>query len=443
MNSFEERVADFITREIGLEPSKGTVIVALSGGADSVALLAVLTALGFDCVAAHCNFHLRGEESDRDMRHAESVANQLHAPFRSVHFNVASRMDSTGESMEMACRELRYEWFGQLQEQYSAQAVATGHHLEDNVETMLLNMIRGTGTKGAAGISPRGERRVSPLLETSKQEIIDYLSFRGLTYVTDSSNLNHDISRNRLRNGILVTLENDFPGALSRLSRSIANLRDDAALLDSNVAVWRKKYQEGEKIYIDRLKENESQPAMILFHILKQSGFKRGQCDAMLYAPSGSRFIAGNREITVNRGFALIHDHETEPLPTLTLSNLTHPNPWFVGEIITRQEFNPVRDRGTIYLDTDKLPADAEWKVRPVQRGDRMKPFGMHGRSKLISDIFNDMKADSRTKRSAAVLTCNGEIVWLIGIKASEMFRVSHISLRILKLQCAGSTNCE
>ena len=193
MDIFEQKTANFIREADLLKADGSNVIVAISGGADSVALLAVLKSLGYNCIAAHCNFHLRGEESCRDERHVEAICSKLDVTLEKTDFDVPKRMAETGESLEMACRSLRYEWFETLREKYSAQALATGHHREDNVETMLLNLLRGTGIAGAAGISAQNAGRVRPLLRFSKSEITEYLHRRGLDYVTDSSNLVSDV----------------------------------------------------------------------------------------------------------------------------------------------------------------------------------------------------------------------------------------------------------
>ncbi|MDE7153107.1 MAG: tRNA lysidine(34) synthetase TilS [Muribaculaceae bacterium] len=434
MNSFEQRVSDFIAREIKTDPRKGKIIVALSGGADSVALLAAMVALGYDCVAAHCNFHLRGEESDRDMAHARLIAEKLGVPLELTDFDVEARMAATGESMEMACRELRYDRFAELKKAYQAQAVATGHHLEDNVETMLMNMLRGAGVRGASGISPRGSRRISPLLEMTKREILDYMVDKELTYVTDSSNLSCDISRNRLRHGALELLEHDFPGAMQRLGRSLGNLREDVRLMDAAVGEWRRKYIAGDRLLTHSLRGQEDGEG-ILFAMLKPLGFKRDQTDAILTAPPGSRFIAGDRMIVINRTYALLQEAESGPMEPIKLYSLTDPNPYFTAELIDPEDFAPVRDNGTIYFDLDKLPEGAVWELRAWAEGDRMEPFGMKGRSKLISDIFNDAKVESKAKATTPVLTCNGTIVWLPGLRAGNHFKVDSKTTRIVCLK--------
>ncbi|MEE0979082.1 MAG: tRNA lysidine(34) synthetase TilS [Muribaculaceae bacterium] len=435
MNIFENKVSEFISRERLMEAAGGKVIVALSGGADSVALLAVLTSLGYDCVAAHCNFHLRGDESDRDMRHARAVAEQCGAGWESVHFDVARRMASTGESMEMACRELRYEWFAGLKSRYTAQAVATGHHLEDNIETMMMNLMRGTGLAGVAGIAPRGARRVSPLLEMSKAEILNYLVKKDLTYVTDSSNHSDDITRNRLRHGALRVLERDFPGAMAKISRSLGNLRDDSSMMDSAVNSWRRVYMDGNIIKTKELAEQEPMAANILFHILKPYGFSRSQAEGMLHSGSGKLFRAGCSQVVVNRGYAIVKEAVEAGAWGSVLETIHESNDSFTVEEITAEMFRPTRDNSTIYVDADKIPDGARWEIRPARRGDRMQPFGMRGRSKLLSDIFNDTKVGSEEKMCAMVLTCDDEIVWLIGHRGSELFKVDSGSTRILRLR--------
>ena len=157
------------------------MIVALSGGADSVALLAALIQLGYQCTAAHCNFHLRGDESDRDQAAAEAAAKRLGCPGRVEHFNVAQRCQATGESVEMACRSLRYQWFDQLSAEYNA-AVAVAHHRQDRVETLLLNLIRGTGIAGLVSMPYRRDFIIRPLLDCSRSQIEDFCSQQQLEW---------------------------------------------------------------------------------------------------------------------------------------------------------------------------------------------------------------------------------------------------------------------
>ncbi|MDE6854695.1 MAG: tRNA lysidine(34) synthetase TilS, partial [Muribaculaceae bacterium] len=185
--------------EHGLLHRHAPVLVALSGGADSVALLAVLLRLGYDCRAAHCNFHLRGEESRRDMLHCRDICRKLDADLYVRDFDVAARRrDYPGESVEMACRELRYAWFADLLDRDCAQAVAVGHHREDRAETFMLNLMRGAGIAGLTSMRPRSGNVVRPLLPFTRAEIEDYLAWRGLECFTDSR-ASSDVRRRRRR----------------------------------------------------------------------------------------------------------------------------------------------------------------------------------------------------------------------------------------------------
>ena len=172
------------------------VLVGLSGGADSVALLGVLVRLGYPCIALHCNFHLRGEESDRDEAFACEFAESLEVPFHKIDFDTISYAGERHLSIEMAARELRYAWFEEMRERLGGQATAVAHHRDDNVETVLMNLIRGTGIRGMSGIRPRNGFIVRPLLCVSREDILAWLADQGYAYMVDSTNLSDAYTRN-------------------------------------------------------------------------------------------------------------------------------------------------------------------------------------------------------------------------------------------------------
>ena len=239
---FEKKIEGYIRRHSLLTPGD-CVVVGLSGGADSVALLAVLSALGYKCIAAHCNFNLRGDESLRDRDHAIAIADNLAAESRVIDFDTEAYRQGTGESIEIACRSLRYRWFEQLRVRHNAVAIAVGHHREDNVETAMLNMLRGTGIAGMAGIAPKSGHIVRPLLEVTRPEICRYLQQRGLHWVDDSSNASNDYKRNRLRNVVLPTVAREFgPESMASLAASVGNVRQNyelyRTLVDDALAVF-------------------------------------------------------------------------------------------------------------------------------------------------------------------------------------------------------------
>ena len=218
---FLKKIEDYIHNH-NLLPSKGKVLVTLSGGADSVALLISLHSLGYNCVAAHCNFHLRGDDSNSDQAFVEELTTKLGIPLKLIHFNVQSIMDSHHMSMEMACRYLRYNWFECLRKDECCDAIAVGHHSNDNVETFFLNAIRGSGINGLAAIKPVNGYIVRPLLCVSRRDVEDFLASIGQNYVTDKSNLSNDFNRNKLRNIIIPSINKLFPQQC--LLRTISNI---------------------------------------------------------------------------------------------------------------------------------------------------------------------------------------------------------------------------
>ena len=186
-------------------------LVALSGGADSVALLLVLKELGYSIEAVHCNFHLRGEESLRDEQYCKELCERENIPLHIAHFDTKEYADLHKVSIEMAARDLRYKYFFQLKDDLQAAAICVGHHKEDSVETILINLLRGTGLSGMMGISPDANSIIRPLLSVSRQEIEQYLEERNVNYVTDSTNMIDDVVRNKIRLNIIPLLQEINP----------------------------------------------------------------------------------------------------------------------------------------------------------------------------------------------------------------------------------------
>ncbi|MDE6442871.1 MAG: tRNA lysidine(34) synthetase TilS, partial [Muribaculaceae bacterium] len=213
------------------------VLVAVSGGADSIALLSALSSSNVEIVAAHCNFHLRGEESDRDERHVASVCESLTIPLRKIDFDVPGFIaENKGFSLEMACRKLRYDWFFSLLDELKADRVATAHNADDNAETLFLNLLRGSGTAGLKGMMPDTGTIWRPLLSVTRREIEDYLSIKGIAFVTDSTNLESDYRRNFLRNEIIPLLRSRWEGFDKAMARSLSFMRSENSIVEKAVA---------------------------------------------------------------------------------------------------------------------------------------------------------------------------------------------------------------
>ncbi len=440
MTSFVAKVKQGIAHH-SLLRKQGRVIVALSGGADSVALLAVLLELGYDCMAAHCNFHLRGAESMRDMRHVERLTDRLGVDLYVKDFNVGERCSATGESIEMACRELRYKWFFELLDRDCAQAIAVGHHREDQVETFFLNLMRGSGLAGLAGMRYRNEQVVRPLLDVSRCEIEDYLKGKGLDWIVDSSNASDDFARNRLRNRLLPLLEELFPGAADSVLRSMEILRENHDVYSHAVGSWAERYVNRETGEIDlaAMIEKERFANVILYESLRNEGYNRSMTDSMLEAAgrSGGSFTGkGSHTRDVDHGILRAPRAGIQRKAGVTEVDISRDVFEPVRIAVTHHdvsEFNPERDANVAYFDEVALSDNHKWELRRWHRGDRITPYGMTG-SKLLSDIFADAKLSAEQKLNVWVLCCDGEIVWVLGLRASSCFTVGPKTCRYIRL---------
>ncbi len=418
------------------------VIVALSGGADSVALLSVLDELGYECLAAHCNFHLRGEESNRDMRHTEKVCRHLGIDLTVKDFDVEKRRRDHGGSVEMACRELRYEWFDELLVRNRAKAVAVGHHMEDNIETLLLNLFRGTGIDGLRGIKYRRDDIIRPLLDVSREDIERYLARRGLEFIVDSSNGSDDYLRNRLRNHVIPEIERCFPGASAAMLLTMRNVSGSCAVYDKAVSDYREECSDGDGDIDLRKLTNEAGDCAntVLYEMLRPYGLSAAACDDMLRSADGSGLEFHGRDgfkAELDRGMLHLSHHGEacgqEYYPIDLRRDVLSPVNICISEhdII---EFSPEKNRNVIYFDADAIKSEHRWSLRRWDKGDRIRPYGMTG-SKLVSDVFADAKYSSRDKRRAWLLVCDGEPAWIVGLRSSRMFEITPQTRRYLKLE--------
>lgn len=411
------------------------VLVALSGGADSVALLRALCEAGCHCHAAHCNFHLRGDESMRDERFVRDLCTRLEIPLTVKDFDVAAWQQTHGGSVEMACRELRYAWFEQEREQRQCGVIAVAHHADDQIETVFLNLLRGTGIKGLSGMNRLSGHIWRPLLAVSRQDILDYLSEIGQDFVTDSTNAQNDYRRNRLRNIVLPVIEQQFPHSSERILDTIGNLKQDSELL---AALVNDAIPDARHIDIQRLSAHTHAPTL-LYHRLRHLGFNRSQCgqaiEAVQSGHSGGQFIAPHHIMHVNRQSIDIEPIDTAPdaeIPIDLLSSLQAPIRITVARNST--PFSPLMCDGKKKVAFNIKLLDCQRIVlRHWRQGDRMKPFGLNG-SKLVSDLFADLKLDHAAKRDTWLLEADGDILWVLGYRDSSLYPVERESQDYLML---------
>lgn len=434
--SFEREIEDFIASHRLLEKGR-PVVTALSGGADSVALLSVLSSLGYECVAAHCNFHLRGNESNRDMRFCQDLCNALGVDLYVKDFDVDARRQATGESVEMACRSLRYEWFDSIIDRLRAQAVAVGHHRDDQEETFFLNLLRRSSVHGLGGMRPRNNMVVRPLLCTSRAEILKYLGERGLGYVTDSTNADCDFRRNRLRNIVLPALHNEFPEASDAIIASMAHIADNRDLLDSLVAERASRYTEGDVIFLYKIIESERHPRALLYEMLRPMGFNASQAADIIASAgaSGRTFSTDTATVELSRGILVMTKGKPETGACETTVSLRRDILTPVHIAVTEHdvaEFRPERNPSIAYFDSEI--ASQPLTLRHWRRGDRIRPYGMDG-SRLVSDLFSDAKYSAWQKRKAWLLTSGDTVLWVVGLRQSGSFPITPATRRYLRLE--------
>lgn len=421
-------IQDYITRHQLLHRD-APVVVGLSGGADSVALLDILSLLGYSCIAAHCNFHLRGNESQRDESFVATFASKKNIPYVKTDFDTGNYAAKKHISIEMAARELRYAWFEKMRIRYDAQAIAVAHHQDDSVETVLLNLIRGTGIRGLSGMDPKNGNIVRPLLAVSRENILTYINNRRLEYVTDSTNLSDIYIRNFIRLNLIPMMEKLNPSVKTSIFRSAGHLKDAETIFLYAVDNARKQIMQKDKISI-RLLKSFPAPKTILYEILKPYGFTSQTTEDVFRSidkTPGKTFYSPTYTLIKDREFLLLQPNKTREdlVYYIDSENQTMEYPirlTFQQELIT-ESFQIDKNRNIAYFDLEKLTFPLI--LRHWNEGDWFIPFGMKGRKKL-SDYFSDRKFSLADKRNCWILCSGKEILWIVGERTDNRFRIDN-----------------
>ena len=431
----EETVRQYIAQQRLLDRSCKH-LVAVSGGADSVALLLILKRLDYDVEAVHCNFHLRGQESDRDEAFVRSLCDREGVTIHLSHFDTTTYAELHQVSIEMAARELRYRYFEQLRQDIGAVEICVAHHQDDAVETLLMNLVRGAGIHGLTGIRPRNGHVVRPLLCVSRSDIEDYLRSVGQDYVTDSTNLVPDVVRNKLRLQVLPLLRELNPAASENMAKTARRLADVETLYDLTVRRLADEVTVDGAIDVEVLLQGPA-PESVLYELLTPKGFNPVQVEQIfssLTGPSGRVFCSPTHEVVVDRGRLIVEErHETLPTMKIPETGTYHYMDGLKLRFSTTetQKISKTSDCATLDADKARFP----FVIRPVQTGDRFQPFGMEG-SRLVSDFLTDRKYSVLEKRRQLVVTdATDNIVWLVGERVDQRYAVSADTRRVLEIQ--------
>ena len=422
------KVKDYIKKHKLLSLSD-LYIVALSGGADSVALLLLLDEMGYKVHALHCNFHLRGEESDRDERFCEDLCLKKNIPFHRIHFDTLMYAETHKMSVEMAARELRYRYFEQLRKDIGAEAICVAHHQDDTVETVLLNLVRGTGLRGLTGIQPRNGAILRPLLCVTRTEIEAYLATKQQDYVTDSTNLETDFVRNKIRLQVVPLLLQLNPAVSENIVRTAEHLTEAQKVLDAVVDT----YKGSNQLDLCALQQVGS-AEYIVFEWLKQYGFNGSQVQQVISAETGSIFSSPT-------GYDVLKDRDrllVEPtIMAFTPIRIPEEGTYVLPD---DRRLNVRRSNPFVSKDSHEATLDARQvrfplTVRRVEEGDWMIPYGMTGR-KLLSDLMTDLKMSLfDRRRQLVVVDAQGAVVWAIGLRTDHRCRVTDATQEVIAIK--------
>lgn len=418
------------------------ILLTVSGGVDSMVMLSLFVTLGYDVGVAHCNFGLRAEESDQDEVLVEEYAKSLGVEFFNKRFDTKGEMDRTGESVQIAARRLRYQWFNELSEQHSYSVIAIAHHADDSIETFFINLFRGTGLRGLTGISNLRGRIVRPLLFCSRKEILDYAHEHKIDFREDSSNRSTKYLRNKIRLGLIPRIREINPKFTELMTSNIQRLSDAQLFIQAGIEQVKKDVvsTDGDLLIIDPSKIDSAFPAnFVLYELLSTYGFKGDVVDSLFKAieqgVSARRFYAKDKLAYIDRGKILITSIPSED-PCLTHIK-EYATKVYCGNAVIYIEYLDIDQIETLsvneniaFIDKNKLSFPLS--ARRWQAGDAFMPLGMSSHKK-VSDLLIDSKVSLAEKNRQFVLCNNDEIIWLVGRRIDDRYKVTQDTEQVIK----------
>ncbi len=417
------------------------LLVAVSGGLDSIVLLHLLYKMEMDCLVAHCNFRLRGEDSDGDEVFVGKLAETYGFPFCTTAFDTTAYAKEKAISIEMAARDLRYEWFESIRQAKQCQYILTAHHADDVIETVLINLARGTGIHGLTGIKAKKDRLIRPLLPFSRDELKTYAEENTLKYREDYTNAQTDFVRNKIRHQIIPVLQEINPGIQKTMNENVARFSDVELIYNNEISNKKLTFidQKDDKLLISvsklkRLPANKSH----LFELLKPYGFHSRDVSNIiesLDAISGKLFYSENYELLRDREYLIL----TERVEKVAGEYELNESGLSIEEELKLEcriferpsDFKFSTDPQIACFDADKLSFPL--KLRKWQEGDVFQPIGMKGRKK-ISDYFIDNKFSLTDKENAWLLVSGEDIIWLVGHRMDDRYKITRATRSIYKV---------
>ena len=402
------------------------ILLTVSGGVDSMVMLSLFTRCGYRVGVAHCNFQLRGTESDEDEVLVEEEAKKYGVEFYNKRFETKAEMERTGESMEMAARRLRYAWFDALSHEHGYTAVAIAHHADDSIETFFINLLRGTGLRGLTGISTQVGKIIRPLLFASRREILEYAVQNRIPFREDSSNRSTKYLRNKIRLGLIPRIREINPKFTSLMSRNLARLTDAQLFINHG---------------IERIRGEAFPQGFVIYELLSSGyGFKGDVIDSLCHAleqgATGRRFYAREHVACIDRGRIVVAPVAPDDACLTTVPKGALRS--YCGNSVLYYEYcdiDTIKNFGVpehiAQIDADRLQFPLT--LRRWQEGDWFVPFGMTGRKK-VSDFLVDAKVSVAEKQRQFVLVSGGEIAWLVGRRIDDRYRLTDRTENVLRI---------
>ena len=423
------------------ETNNKKFLLAVSGGIDSVVMAHLFRDSGLHYGIAHCNFQLRGKESDEDLKFVKNLAKANSVRFYSVSFNIMEYVQKNKVSVQMAARDLRYNWFNEICKKENYDYLITAHHADDAIETFLINLLRGTGISGLRGINPVNGNIIRPMLVFSRKEIEAYAKEHKIKWREDRSNSSDDYERNNIRHHLIPALDKVKPGARNAILNTMEMLRSTEEIFNEHVKSETSKYLKKDKKKIEielSLFKESSYPATYLFETIKEFGFNYEQCKMIAQVVkkkehSGKSFFSKTHRLVIDRNSITVNHYkaENEIFYQISSNIIGIDNPLFMcwfDTIKRTKNYKPDTSKNIACIDFDKLSFPLE--VRKWRKGDRFYPLGMKQFQK-ISDFLINNKVSVPDKEDVYVLTSNGEVVWLMGYRIDERFKITGATKKI------------
>ncbi len=436
-----EQFLKYIRSEKLFHPTQ-RILLAVSGGADSMLMLHLFVSTGFSVAVAHCNFGLRGKESDGDEQFVTDYCDQHNIALYTKRFETTEYADSKGISIEMAARELRYRWFDELIRQHHFDYLATAHHQDDVIETFIINLSRGSGIRGLSGISSKSGKIIRPMLFTNRAEILDYCQRISLDYHTDSSNEDTIYKRNLIRHEIIPLLEQVNSAFRRNSLKTIETLNETGQLFLQRMSEIRTTVfsddELGAMIHIEKLLAY-SPLKTILFELIREFGFQPEQIDDIvdsLNKESGRKFYSENYRLIKDRDYLLIAPNPIGQEKLFYIEEncrkLNYPVHLTIEQIERTSDFRYSTNPNVADFDLDKL--EFPLILRHWQEGEYFQPLGMTGLKKL-SDFFIDEKYSIPEKENAWILASGNRLIWIMGKRLDDRVKITSKTKKIIRIR--------